>query len=55
VLHDPGDPGVLAVAKGVDIDLDRVLEKAVKQQRVLLIGFDMGLEEIGRASCRERV
>jgi hypothetical protein len=32
VLHDPGDVDLLAVAEGVDVDLDRVLEEAVEQQ-----------------------
>ena len=30
VLHDPGDPDGLAVAQGVDVDLDRVLQEAVE-------------------------
>jgi hypothetical protein len=29
VLHDPCHPDVIAVAQRVDVDLDRVLEKAV--------------------------
>ena len=35
VLHDAGDVGVLAVGEAVDVDLDRVGEIAVEQQRVL--------------------
>ena len=35
MLHDAGDDDVLAVAKRVDVDLDRVREIAVEQQRVL--------------------
>ncbi len=41
VLHDPGDVDLLAVAERVDVDLDRVLEEAVEQQRVLLVGLDV--------------
>ena len=44
VLHDPGDADVLAVAERVDVDLDRVLEEAVEQQRVLLVGLHVGLQ-----------
>ena len=33
VLHDAGDPDVLAVAERVDVDLDRVLEEAVEKDR----------------------
>ena len=33
VLHDPGDPDVVAVAQGVDVDLDRVLQEAVEVDR----------------------
>ena len=33
VLHHGGDVGVLAVADGVDVDLDRVLEEAVDERR----------------------
>ena len=33
VLHDPADPDVLAVAQRVDVDLDRVLEEAVEEDR----------------------
>ena len=35
MLHDAGDEHVLAVAQRVDVDLDRVGEIAVEQQRVL--------------------
>ncbi len=35
VLHDAGDEGVLAVGEAVDVDLGRVGEIAVEQQRVL--------------------
>ena len=41
VLHDPGDVDLLAVGERVDVDLDRVLEEAVEQQRVLLVGLDV--------------
>ena len=44
VLHDPGDVDRLAVGERVDVDLDRVLEEAVEQQRVLLVGLDVGLQ-----------
>ena len=53
VLHDPGDEAVLAVGEGVDVDLDRVLEEAVEQQRVLLVGLDVGLEVGLRAAPSE--
>ena len=33
VLHDPADPDVLAVAQRVDVDLDRVLQEAVEEDR----------------------
>ena len=33
VLHDPADPDVVAVAERVDVDLDRVLEEAVEEDR----------------------
>jgi hypothetical protein len=33
VLHDPADPDVLAVAERVDVDLDRVLQEAVEEDR----------------------
>ena len=35
VLHDAGDEHVLAVAERVDVDLDRVRQVAVEQERVL--------------------
>ena len=35
VLHDGGDPGVVAVAEGVDVDLDRAFEEAVDERRPL--------------------
>ena len=35
VLHDAGDERVLAVGEAVDVDLDRVGQIAVDQQRVL--------------------
>ena len=35
VLHDAGDEGVLAVGKAIDVDLGRVGEIAIEQQRVL--------------------
>ena len=35
MLHDPGDEHVAAVAERVDVDLDRVREVAVEEQRVL--------------------
>ena len=37
VLHDGGDVGVLAVAERVDVDLDRVLEEAVDEDRAAQI------------------
>ena len=39
VLHDAGERAVAAVAERVDVDLDRVLEEAVEQQRVLAVGL----------------
>ena len=33
VLHDPRDPHLLAVAERVDVDLDRVLQEAVQEDR----------------------
>jgi hypothetical protein len=44
VLHDRGDLAGLAVAERVDVDLDRVLEEPVQQQRVLLVGLYVALE-----------
>ena len=38
VLHDGRDVGVLAVAQGVDVDLDRALEEAVDERRPLHAG-----------------
>ncbi len=35
VLHDAGNEGVLAVGEAVDVDLDRIGEIAVDQQRAL--------------------
>ena len=35
VLHDPADVDLGAVAQRVDVDLDRVLEEAVDEHRVL--------------------
>ena len=35
MLHDAGDEAVLAVAQAVHVDLDRIREVAVEQQRVL--------------------
>jgi hypothetical protein len=34
MLHDAGDEGVLAVAQAIDVDLDRVGQIAVDQQRI---------------------
>ena len=48
VLHDPADPDVGRRRKGVDVDLDRVLEEAVEEQRVLLVGLDVPLQ-VGRS------
>ena len=47
VLHHRGDEALVAVAERVDVDLDRVLEEAVEQQRVLLVGLDVRVE-VGR-------
>ena len=33
VLHDPGDEDVASVRQGIDVDLDRVLEKPVDEDR----------------------
>ncbi len=58
VLHDPGDPNLVAVAERVDVDLDRVLEEAVEQQRVLLVGLDVrlqiGVQILGRVTDLHR-
>ena len=35
MLHDAGDESVLAVGKAIDVDLDRVGQIAVDQQRPL--------------------
>ena len=35
VLHDPGHDHRFAVAQSIDVDLDRVGEVAIEQQRVL--------------------
>ena len=35
MLHDPGDEGVLAIGDAINIDLDRIGEVAIEQQRVL--------------------
>ena len=35
VLHDAGDEDVLAVGERVDVDLDRVGQVAVEEERVL--------------------
>ena len=52
VLHDPGDLAALAVAERVDVDLDRVLEEPVEQQRVLLVGLHMALEVLAETLGR---
>ena len=44
VLHDPGDRDLGAVAERVDVHLDRVLEEAVEEKRVLRVGLDVLLE-----------
>jgi hypothetical protein len=44
VLHHPGDVAVPPVRERVHVDLDRVLEEAIEEKRVLLIGFDVGLQ-----------
>ena len=33
VLHDPGDPHVVAVTERVDVDLDRILQEAIEVDR----------------------
>jgi hypothetical protein len=38
VLHDPADPHVLAVAERVDVDLDRVLQEPVEEDRPSVAG-----------------
>ena len=40
----PATQTSLAVGERVDVDLDRVLEEAVEQQRVLLVGLDVLLQ-----------
>ena len=58
VLHDPGDVDRIAVAERVDVDLDRVLEEAVEQQRVLLVGLhvlvEVGPQVLGRVTDLHR-
>ena len=39
VLHHAGDEALARRRKRVDVDLDRVLQEAVEQQRVLLVGL----------------
>jgi hypothetical protein len=36
VLHDPADQVGVAIADGVDIDLDRVFEELVDQDRLVV-------------------
>ena len=52
VLHDSGDMGVAAVGQRIHIDLDRVLEETVEQQRMLLVRLDVGLEVGGEVVDR---
>ncbi len=54
VLHDPGDPDVLAVAQGVDVDLDRVLEEAVEVDRGAGLGAPTRSQVVleARRRCR---
>ena len=61
MLHDAGDDDVLAVAQRIDVDLDRVGEIAVEQQRVLaehrvdLAGLVVGVArlDVGRHQARQ--
>ena len=46
VLHDPADPDVLAVAERVDVDLDRVLQEAVEEDRGALARGRVALEVV---------
>ena len=55
VLHDPGDPHLLAVAQRVDVDLDRVLEEAVEVDRAWLVGVGAdALQVVAQARRRRR-
>ena len=42
VLHDAGDVAVLAVGQAIDVDLDRVGEVAVDQERALFRHREFG-------------
>ena len=54
----PATCTLAAVGERVDVDLDRVLEEAVEQQRVLLVGLDVrlqvGIEVLGRVADLHR-
>ena len=61
MLHDPRDEHGPAVAQGIDVDLDRIGEIAVEQQRVLaqhrvdLSGLVVGIArlDVGRHQARQ--
>jgi len=54
VLHDAGQEQLGAVVQGVDVDLDRVVEELVDQDR-LRAGLASSLDlNLGRASLRLR-
>ena len=63
MFHDPADEDVVAVAEGIDIDLDGIGEIPVEEQRVLaehridlpglvvrIAGFDVGGDEAGQGA-----
>jgi hypothetical protein len=50
VLHDPADPDVLAVAQGVHVDLDRVLQEAVEVDGAAVAG--MSPQVVGQPVAR---
>jgi hypothetical protein len=52
VLHDRPDPDLVAVAEGVDVDLDRVLQEAVEEDRARLPVRACAREVVGQAVLR---
>ena len=53
VLHDAGDDDVFSVAKGVDVDFDRVFEEVIDEDGTLLGVFDGFLHVAGNAFAVE--
>ena len=58
VLHDPRHQALMAVREGIDVDLDRVLEEAIEQQGVRLVGPhvtpQIGVESLRRVADLHR-